>query len=60
MATICGFGTAPKQKADGFKGIGTVEGTDSAVLKQFFSNDVRLVRGCELPNSEFEFFVMVK
>jgi len=60
MATICGFGTAPKQKEDGFKSAGTVKGRDADVLAQFFSDDVRLVRGGEYAKDEFEFLVMVK
>jgi len=60
MATICDFGTAPEQKAGGFKGIGTVRGTDKQVLEQFFSDDVRLVRGGEFSNGDHEFFVMVR
>lgn len=62
MAQICGFGTAPEQKKEGFRGIGTVSGTDEDVLTQFFSDEVRLVRGGELASSpgRFEFFVMVK
>jgi len=61
VATICGFGTAPEQKEEGYKGIGTINGTDDEVLAQFFSDDVRLVRGGEINNSSsYEFFVMVK
>lgn len=63
MATICDFGTAPEQKAEGFKGIGVVTGTDEEVLNQFFADSVRLVRGACLNGSNpkrFEFFVMCK
>jgi hypothetical protein len=59
MAILCEFGTAPEQKKEGFKGIGTVRGTDEQVLEQFFSDDVRLVRGGKFPNGDYEFFVMV-
>ena len=60
MSKICDFGTAPEQKAEGFKGIGTVRGTESDVLDQFFSDDVRLVKGGEVGHEVFEFYVMVK
>ena len=60
MATICDFGTAPEQKAEGFKGIGTVRGTETEVLEQFFSDDVRLVKSGEVWHEVFEFYVMVK
>ncbi|MHB8977506.1 MAG: hypothetical protein ACYDAI_12615 [Trichloromonadaceae bacterium] len=60
MAIICEFGTAPAQKEEGFRGIGTASGDDETVLKQFFGDDVRLVRGGQYESGVFEFFVMVK
>jgi len=60
MSKICDFGTAPEQKAEGFKGIGTVRGTETEVLEQFFSDDVRLVKSGEVWHEVFEFYVMVK
>lgn len=60
MAEICEFGTANEQKKDGFVGIGTVIGTAESVLGQFFSGDVKLVRGRCIDDDTFEFFVMVR
>lgn len=62
MATICEFGTAPEQKAKGFKGIGIIHGTVNEVLNQFYSDDVRLVKGGNINGSDgiYEFFVMVR
>ena len=62
MSQMCEFGTAPDQKKEGFKGIGVVKGTEQEVLDQFFSDDVRLVKGGNIGTSNdiFEFFVMVR
>lgn len=59
-ATICEFGTAPEQKADGFVGVGTVRGTDE--VAEHFSREVRLVRGGEFHDSPgvYEFYVMIR
>ena len=61
MATISEFGTAEIKKQEGFTGIGVVTGTEEEVLNQFFSDNVSLVKGCNLAGSDrFDFFVMVK
>jgi len=61
MAKIRDFGTVNEQKENGYKGIGVVEGTESEVLNQFFSDSVILVKGARVHNTDkFEFYVMVK
>ena len=60
MATICEFGTAPDQAKDGFEGIGVVEATETEILKMFFADNVRLVKGASLGTNRYEFFVMTR
>ena len=60
---ICNFGTAPKQKQEGYRSLGiVVQGTDQGVSHTFEkTGDVRLVRSVSIHGTdEHEFFVMIK
>lgn len=62
MAILGEFGTAAQKQAEGYIALGTIQGSEDTVLKQFYSDAVCLVCGAMLSGTEdeHEYLVMVK